>query len=432
MAGPHFDIVFRGVREGYDAAQVKLQFAHLFRVDAATTDRVFKAKRVTLKANLNEFLADRYIARLTAMGIRVDKLLSAIPRPLEQNIPPRSLAIHLPDKGEEHADAGAMHQPVELVYGEHLRRIPFVFKGGGFEYAKIWLVNLLVCVLSAGLLLPWAQARSRRYFYQHTHLDGIEFGYTSRLNKMLWVQVALTAYLANLGYSFVHSPNYFVLGLVMLLTLLPLFILKLNQFHLAHSSYRDIHLVYHSSIQRAYFAFLVLPLLLIITVGLAAPWVCFKMHQYKITTKAFDRCRFVFTANWKSYLSLLPSVIIADLISAGLFYGAEKIPALLAIFLLISVWLMVFIRWRVLLANRFWNATSHPMGQFVATWHLASYNKLLLQNIFFCCITLGFYWPWAKVRMATYKAQHLAFFANLRFKKWKYKLASFDNENPAI
>jgi uncharacterized membrane protein YjgN (DUF898 family) len=34
-------------------------------------------------------------------------------------------------------------------------------------------------------------------------------------------------------------------------------------------------------------------------------------------------------------------------------------------------------------------------------------------------LTAGLYWPWAKVRSAEYKAQHLAFFANQRFKKWK-------------
>ena len=422
MALPQFDIVFRGVREGFDAAQVKAQFATLFKLEASRVERIFNARKVTIKANISDPLADNYIKRLAAIGLLVDKLAIAPPEnpPDSPSISPAlSKAISVPDPGNEYTYSHPMHQPVEFVYGENIRRIPLVFNGSGLAYAKIWIVNLLVCLFTAGILLPWAQARSRRYFYQHTSLGGQEFGYTAQIAKTLLVQVVLTAYLGNLLYSFFYSPGFFVLGIAMLMGLLPLFILKLNQFHLGNSYYREIPLHDNLSIVGGYITFLFLPLLIIATAGLAAPWAALKMQQRLVRSKSFGQFAFGFKGNWISYVPLLPPVIVADLISFGIFYWSDKVPAIAAAFVLCATWLMVFVRWRIILTNAQWNATFHPLGHFASTWDLKTYNALLMRNICCCMLTLGLYWPWAKIHSAHYKAEHLAFFANLKFKKWQ-------------
>ena len=419
LALPQFDIVFRGVREGFDAAQVKTQFATLFKLEASRVERIFNAKKVTIKANISDPLADNYIKHLAAIGLLVDKLPIAPRETLADSPPAPSKAIHIPDRGNEFTSAHPMHQPVEFVYGEQVRRIPLVFNGSGITYAKIWVVNVLVCLFTAGILLPWAQARSHRYFYQHTSLDGKEFGYTAQLNKTLLVQVLLTAYIGNLLYSFFYSPGFFVLGLAMLMGLLPLFILKLSQFHLGNSSYREITLQDNLSILGGYITFLFLPLAIIATAGLAAPWAALHMQQRLVRSKSFGKLPFSFRGRWASYLPLLPPVIIADLVSAGVFYWSNKIPFIAAVFVLCAAWLMVVVRWRVILIGTRWNATFHPLGHFAATWDLTSYSGLLMRNIGFCILTLGLYWPWAKINNARYGATHLAFFANLKFKKWR-------------
>ncbi|RYZ88926.1 MAG: DUF898 family protein [Moraxellaceae bacterium] len=71
------------------------------------------------------------------------------------------------------------------------------------------------------------------------------------------------------------------------------------------------------------------------------------------------------------------------------------------------------------MVNLQWNSMGTKLGYFVATWDLTSYNKLVVSNLLLCLVTLGFYWPWAKVRAARYKAEHVAFFAYQRFKKWR-------------
>jgi hypothetical protein len=48
MSVPLFDVVFRGVREGFDAPLVREKFAVLFKLDSAKTERIFKSKNINL------------------------------------------------------------------------------------------------------------------------------------------------------------------------------------------------------------------------------------------------------------------------------------------------------------------------------------------------------------------------------------------------
>jgi hypothetical protein len=148
-----FDIVFRGVRNGFDTSLVKAQFAALFKLDSATVDRIFKSSRVTLKNNANERLANIFVARLFAIGVVADKcpVKPMVTKEIVSTVKV-SNAIVLSGAGKTSSESSAMHQPVDFLYGEHIRRIPFVFTGNGIDYCKVWLVNLLVCLLSAGIL----------------------------------------------------------------------------------------------------------------------------------------------------------------------------------------------------------------------------------------------------------------------------------------
>lgn len=415
MSAPQFDIVFRGVREGFDVSFVKAQFAALFKLDSAKVERIFKSKNVTLKNHADERLANIFIARLLAIGVHADKLAVA-------QVP--SKAIYSVDLGESSSEAFAMHQPVEFLYGEHIRRIPFVFSGSGFEYFKLWVVNLLVCVLSAGILYPWAQVRALRYFYQHTHLDNAEFLYTSNPQKIFLVQFALVLYMAGLVYAFLYAPMYCVLGVIALVGVLPFYWFKRGAFQQQHSFYCDTFFRQISSLRDAYIVLLGWPLLAVLSAGLAAPYAIFKMHRYFIQTTSLGDYAFSFTGNIKNYFALLPPLLVAEAATFACVYYREYLPLVFSLLMISVLWLLVFVRWRVALVNLQWNSTSTKLGYFVATWDLPSYNKLVISNVLLCLVTLGFYWPWAKMRSAEYKAGHLAFFANQRFKKWRRSLSN--------
>lgn len=252
MSTPQFDIVFRGLRKGADLHVAKTQFAALFKLDAAKTDRIFKSRNVTLKNHADERLANIFVARLLAIGVVAHKL------PVE---PIPSRAIYIQDMGEVSTESSGMHQPVDFSYGEHTLRIPFVFSGNGFEYFKLWLVNVLACILSAFVLYPWAQVRALRYFYQHTHLDGIDFSYTSNPQKIFLVQFALILYLSTLAYGFFYAPLFCAIGTVVLIGALPFYWYKNNAFQMQHSFYCDTHFQQNLRLKEAYKVFLMWPLL---------------------------------------------------------------------------------------------------------------------------------------------------------------------------
>lgn len=417
MPAPLFDIVFRGVRAGFDAAQAREKFATLFKLDAAKAERVFKSSRVILKHSANERLANIFIARLFAIGVVADK------RAIEPII---SKAIFAADAGATCTDAHAMHQPIDAVYGEHIRRIPFEFSGTGIEYCKIWLVNVLVSVLSAGILQPWAQVRSLRYFYLHTHLDNAEFRCRFNPQKIFLVQFLLVAYVAALAYSFFHAPYYCVAGIIILVCGLPFYWFKRSLLIHRHSFYCDTRFQQAPNLRDTYIALLAWPLAAVLSAGIAAPFAAYKIQQYRSQTTALGGYAFSFSANVKNYFALLPSLLTAEIITFACAYYREHIPLVFSLLLVIGVWLWMFVGWRVALVNLQWNAVNTKLGHFVATWDLASYKKLVIGNLALCLLTMGFYWPWAKVRTAEYKAAHLAFFANQRFKKWKSKLIEVD------
>lgn len=65
----------------------------------------------------------------------------------------------------------------------------FLFQGSGKGYFVVWLVNILLTFITLGLYLPWALVRARRYFYQHTELNGARFSYhaTGRSIFVGWI-----------------------------------------------------------------------------------------------------------------------------------------------------------------------------------------------------------------------------------------------------
>src|SRR5512140_1794337 len=53
----------------------------------------------------------------------------------------------------------------------------FEFTGKGWEYFRIWIVNLLLTILTLGIYSAWAKVRRLQYFYRNTRLADASFDY---------------------------------------------------------------------------------------------------------------------------------------------------------------------------------------------------------------------------------------------------------------
>ena len=61
----------------------------------------------------------------------------------------------------------------------------FDFRGDGFEYFKIWIVNILLTIVTLGIYSAWATVRNHRYFYSNLYLDGNNFSYLAEPMQIL-------------------------------------------------------------------------------------------------------------------------------------------------------------------------------------------------------------------------------------------------------
>ena len=63
---------------------------------------------------------------------------------------------------------------------------------------------------------------------------------------------------------------------------------------------------------------------------------------------------------------------------------------------------------QVRLTNLAWNASTLGGRRFVSNQALRSFFLLRAANILFMVLTLGLYWPWARVRETAYRMRHFA------------------------
>ena len=452
MSNPQFEVVLKGVLAGFDAAKAKADFAALFSLDAEKVDRLFSAKRTVLKSGIAEDVASKYVARLA--GIGVEAVAEAIA--VEPAAPELSLVPIESDKKEAEPSAveqQAAQEPAQAyASGEnyirpHVKaesasssyqsntfnasssqetvRYPFAFTGKGFEYFKIWIVNILLSIVTLGIYSAWAKVRNKQYFYGNTHIADSTFEYTAEPIKILKGRIIAFVLYIGVAASGHISPILSILVSLLFLAFLPWIIVASLRFNARHSSYRNISFRFNGSIGGAIAAFIGWPLLGILSLGLLLPFAWKKQAAYVTNNHSYGAEPFSFDVHVKEYYKMLLILIGATVVFfiALSVMGGAAVMAMLggggfnpaAILSLIPLMIAYFAFYVglgayvvVSLANIHWNNTHLQNHQFEANWSVFSYFKLLVVNTLGILFTLGLFVPFAKVRTAAYKAEHTA------------------------
>lgn len=355
------------------------------------------------------------------------------------------------DSVSETARAQALTEPRELG---------FKFHGSGAEYFKIWIVNLVLSILTLGIYSAWAKVRNKQYFYGNTEFEGSTFSYLA--SPITILKGRLIAMVILIAYSVAsNTPIWWVSAIAVLAMLLvsPFFVQRSLMFNARNSAYRNIRFNFTGSFKEAALVFAGLPLasiLLVVGIGalgsmigavwiggiaflllfaFAMPYFVFRQKdyfvgnsQYGMTDFEFSATRNDFFATWGklvlwSIVAFIVAAIIAGVVGgllgvsmAGLGGDGDvqnnmgaMIPMLIAIYLIVGIaYLFPFIYYIVKINNLVFNNTRIDDFQLSANYELMSYGKLLLVNTLLTLLTLGFYRPWAMVRTAQYKADHMS------------------------
>ncbi|BBP00177.1 YjgN family protein [Sulfuriferula nivalis] len=401
MSNEKYDVLLEGVAEGRDAVQVKSAFAQLFKLDVDKVERIFQAKQVVLKAGVDLDTAVKYIARLASIGVIVSKreakAASTIPVATQ---PPAMIFTSAGRKNE----------------GVH--RTPFKFTGKGFEYFKIWIVNILLNIVTLGIYSAWAKVRNKQYFYGNTLLDGVSFEYTASPLKILKGRIIAVVFYIAYSVAVKLSPVVAAIMGLSLFLLIPWVVVNSLRFNARHSSYRNINFRFAGSIGGAVKAFIGWPLLGLLSLGLLLPFSWKKQTSYITSNHLYGGSPFTFDVSVKAYYKLLliliggvllfgGTVVIYFKMASGLIIGKPSptimIPAAIAY---VAFYLSVGAYYMVSKTNIHYNNTQLAPHRFESNWKTGSYAMLLLTNTLGILLTLGLFIPFAKVRTAAYKAAH--------------------------
>jgi uncharacterized membrane protein YjgN (DUF898 family) len=320
----------------------------------------------------------------------------------------------------------------------------FRFTGEAREYFRIWIVNLFLSVITLGLYSPWAKVRKKRYFHGNTWIAGANFEYHG--NPISILKGRLLAFAAFAVYTLVShfSERTADLLLLAMLPALPWLLVQSFAFNAANTSYRNIRFRFSARYGQALAA--VAPIAAVPLVGLLAPdvdpgdvsrdvrtwwtlllgpvlfflvypYVIAKVKLLHVRSSRFGAAAFECDAGvgrfYRIYLAgafvFMGIMTIAGFVLAfsmgwspflamGIGMGTYLLGGAVALGYVNST-----------TANYLFGATRlRGAGAFRSRLTVGGLTRIYLGNLLAIAITCGLAVPWAAVRIARYRAEHLA------------------------
>jgi uncharacterized membrane protein YjgN (DUF898 family) len=371
---------------------------------------------------------------------RIDTLTRAVETGCA-TMPPRSLADELEDGSLREELFGPRPKPVAVApaLSRHVYRMTFTGSGG--EYFRLWIVNLLLTLLTAGVYSAWAKVRKTRYFCQNTRLDGMPFDYHGSPVAILRGRLLAVLLLAAYSFGFEISATAGLVTVAVLLGVGPWLFLSAQQFRLRNSSHRGLRFGFTGTARGAYAR--LLPLLLVwfassvlglvfdlpsfaillsaLVVLVLFPLIHHELKDFQHANATYGDRPFAFAPArddfYAVYLKalgiLLPAAIGAALLTGAVSAwwlrqgGDPSTRYTFALGLLIGA--LLYLAGGPYVAARLqqivWDHTRLPGMRFrteIRAWPL---TRIVAKNMLLTLATLGLYWPFAAVALARYRVE---------------------------
>ena len=199
---------------------------------------------------------------------------------------------------------------------------PVIFEGKTKEYFGIWIVNLLLSIVTLGIYSAWAKVRRKKYFYHNTLIENVGFDYHAKPISILKGRLIAVALIIVASVN----PILQSLVLVLIFLFLPWLVVRGSIFNARNSSHRGLRFDFTGTFGKAIRVFIGLPLLTMISLGLAVPYAAHEKNQFIVNNHRFGLSQFemkrVVGGFYKVYLILVIVPLIGIL-------AAIAIPAYL-------------------------------------------------------------------------------------------------------
>lgn len=299
------------------------------------------------------------------------------------------------------------------------QRHHFEFTGSGSEYFRIWIVNLLLCIVTLGIYSAWAKVRSQQYFHRNTLLAGSSFDYHALPGTILKGQaVAVLLFVAySVSTQFLGGTGT-ALTLAVAGAIVPWLLWRSLKFRLSVLSYRGLRFSFHGPLKGSYKVFLLWPVLTVFTLYLLTPFTHRAIKAYQHGNSRYGKTAFSFDGTTRSFYAVYATCVIplflliaVPLAAAGfaVLSGPEGKANLTryGVYGLFWVYLLLFAAGPILvvrLRNLIWNHTRLGEHRIISSASVWRYVLIQLSNYLLILLTLGLYIPFARVRRVRYLA----------------------------
>jgi uncharacterized membrane protein YjgN (DUF898 family) len=289
------------------------------------------------------------------------------------------------------------------------RQLPFEFSGNGLEYFRIWLVNVALSILTLGVYSAWAKVRTNRYFWRHTHLDATSFDYVANPVAILKGRLLVLGFFLGWGVSSSVFPPADAFFSVLVIVLLPWAVVRSASFRARNTTYRNLRFDFRGDYRDALVAYVLLPACLPFTLGLVYPAMIRAQRAFVVGKSAYGTQPFDFQAALGDFYRLYArlSGLLLGLVALALLMGA-MISAEAAHVLGVLAVLLLGARMNAELLNLVFHSASLGPHRFRSGLRAGELLLLYVGNTLGILLTLGLFIPWARVRTARYRLEHLA------------------------
>jgi uncharacterized membrane protein YjgN (DUF898 family) len=332
------------------------------------------------------------------------------------------------------------------------------FVGEGADYFKIWIVNLMLTIVTLGFYSPWAKVRTRRYLFNSTTFRGTSLDYHAKAKNILIGRIIALVLFSIYIICGAINPVAGIASALIISVLIPFIITQSLKFNVNNTSYNNIRFKFAGRVAQVYklaFKYLAFPFVLMLftliysfITGIEAKvdnnvptgdfFAVYLIMAVQIIN--FIYFIFMFSRIFNSYL---------DFFYNNIFYGGSKvelltdrkklskhvirpilvnflfffvIPVLFGITMLIApktstivpiiavilIYLIIFyigMRIPYLLFSYVWNRVKLENGEVKTDLKQFEFMKTILVNAILTAITLGLYFPWARIKMLKLKTE---------------------------
>ena len=299
------------------------------------------------------------------------------------------------------------------------RQLNFEFKGKADEYFGIWISNLFLTIVTLTLYAPWAKVRRLRYFYGHTQLEKHNFDYTA-LPTRIFVgrMIALGVYF--IFYLLTQlSPEYYLIGLVILMLAVPWLVRSSMRFHARNSKYGNTRFKFDASMGESYKVLLKCILVTVFSLGLLFPVALWWFKRYQFSHLSIGQFGFQFKAGLSSFFLaiLIPTVLfyvamVVSIVFLVLAFVVFKDVMEIALGIFVVMYLSAILYLGPLIKGYIFKATwnaidvaDSPIQTSLNPWR---YAWISMTNTIARILTLGLLSAWAAIRIYRYQIESLS------------------------